>query len=298
MPFHHPDRDYGEILSEDQEAIVLADRLGFTEAFVGEHFSSLSERITSPLIFLATLIPRTDADPVRHGRHQPAAAPSRDGGGARGDVRPPVPRALHHGHRPRRARERPRDVRRRPGRAAAADGASSRSTRSSSCGARTRPTTSTGGSGRSTLRTASGPSSRWAGSRGPTSSRIRRSRCRSSRRTRRARRRPGERGWIPISGQFFHRRYLRGHWEKYAEGCEAAGRRPDPSVWRVSRSVLVTETDAEAEDYLADPETGLVYYYRSSTSASATRRKALFMLKPGPRRAGRGRHGRHDQARR
>src|SRR5262249_12899086 len=59
MPFHHPDRDYRAILAEDQEAIVLADRLGFTEAFVGEHFSSWSERITSPLMFFATLIPRT-----------------------------------------------------------------------------------------------------------------------------------------------------------------------------------------------------------------------------------------------
>ena len=59
MPFHHPARDYATILEEDQAAVVLADRLGFTEAFVGEHFSSWSERITSPLIFLATLIPRT-----------------------------------------------------------------------------------------------------------------------------------------------------------------------------------------------------------------------------------------------
>src|SRR6266850_503751 len=59
MPFHHPDREYSAILEEDQEAIVLADRLGFTEAFVGGHFSSWSERITSPLIFFATLIPRT-----------------------------------------------------------------------------------------------------------------------------------------------------------------------------------------------------------------------------------------------
>ena len=48
MPFHHPDRDYATILEEDQEAIVLADRLGFTEAFVGEHFASLSERRHRP----------------------------------------------------------------------------------------------------------------------------------------------------------------------------------------------------------------------------------------------------------
>jgi len=59
MPFHHPDRDYGALLAEDQEAIVLADRLGFSEAFVGEHFSSFSERITSPLMFFATVINRT-----------------------------------------------------------------------------------------------------------------------------------------------------------------------------------------------------------------------------------------------
>ena len=35
MPFHHPARDYADFLEEDQEAIILADRLGFSEAFVG-----------------------------------------------------------------------------------------------------------------------------------------------------------------------------------------------------------------------------------------------------------------------
>src|SRR6185436_15901629 len=59
MPFHHPDRDYASILAEDQEAVILADQLGFTEAYIGEHFSSWSERITSPLIFLASVIDRT-----------------------------------------------------------------------------------------------------------------------------------------------------------------------------------------------------------------------------------------------
>jgi alkanesulfonate monooxygenase SsuD/methylene tetrahydromethanopterin reductase-like flavin-dependent oxidoreductase (luciferase family) len=90
----------------------------------------------------------------------------------------------------------------------------------------------------------------------------------------------GERGWIPVSGNFFHRRYLRGHWERYAEGCEAAGRRPDPAIWRVSRSVLVTESDGEAEDYLADPESGLSFYYKFFLHSFARGRKALFMIKP------------------
>jgi len=47
MPFHHPDRDYAAILEEDRQAVILADRLGFSEFFVGEHLSSWSERITS-----------------------------------------------------------------------------------------------------------------------------------------------------------------------------------------------------------------------------------------------------------
>jgi alkanesulfonate monooxygenase SsuD/methylene tetrahydromethanopterin reductase-like flavin-dependent oxidoreductase (luciferase family) len=83
-----------------------------------------------------------------------------------------------------------------------------------------------------------------------------------------------------VSGQFFHRRYLKGHWEKYVEGCERAGRRPDPNIWRVSRSVLVTESDAEAEEYLADPDNGLSFYYHFFHHSFSKGRKALFMLKP------------------
>jgi alkanesulfonate monooxygenase SsuD/methylene tetrahydromethanopterin reductase-like flavin-dependent oxidoreductase (luciferase family) len=90
----------------------------------------------------------------------------------------------------------------------------------------------------------------------------------------------GTRGWIPVSGNFFHRRYLRSHWEKYVEGCEAAGRRPDPAVWRVSRSILVTESDAEAEDYLARPDSGLSFYYSFFIHSFSKARQALFMLKP------------------
>ena len=64
------------------------------------------------------------------------------------------------------------------------------------------------------------------------------------------------------------------------EGCEQAGRRPDPDVWRVSRTILVTETDAEAEDYLAAPDTALSYYYSFFIYNFSTARKALFMIKP------------------
>ena len=59
MPLHHISRDYHETLEEDREAIEWADQLGYSEAWVGEHYSSAVEQITSPLIFLSNLIART-----------------------------------------------------------------------------------------------------------------------------------------------------------------------------------------------------------------------------------------------
>jgi alkanesulfonate monooxygenase SsuD/methylene tetrahydromethanopterin reductase-like flavin-dependent oxidoreductase (luciferase family) len=56
MPLHPPGRNYVETLKEDREAILLADRLGFTEAYVGEHVTDAAETITSCAIFLASLV--------------------------------------------------------------------------------------------------------------------------------------------------------------------------------------------------------------------------------------------------
>jgi hypothetical protein len=44
--------------------------------------------------------------------------------------------------------------------------------------------------------------------------------------------------------------------------------------------VLVTETDSEAADYLADPDNGLSFYYTFFHFSFSRGRKALFMLKP------------------
>jgi alkanesulfonate monooxygenase SsuD/methylene tetrahydromethanopterin reductase-like flavin-dependent oxidoreductase (luciferase family) len=55
MPLHPPDRNYLETLNEDRAAFLLAEALGFHEAFVGEHVTDRAETITSCLIFLASL---------------------------------------------------------------------------------------------------------------------------------------------------------------------------------------------------------------------------------------------------
>lgn len=59
MPLHPPQRPMHETLAEDTEKSLLADRLGFDELWVGEHFSATSEPVASPLMFMAGLIHRT-----------------------------------------------------------------------------------------------------------------------------------------------------------------------------------------------------------------------------------------------
>jgi alkanesulfonate monooxygenase SsuD/methylene tetrahydromethanopterin reductase-like flavin-dependent oxidoreductase (luciferase family) len=59
MPLHRPGKAWSQALAEDREAIVLADGLGYGEAWIGEHFSSKAEQIPSPMMFLATLIHAT-----------------------------------------------------------------------------------------------------------------------------------------------------------------------------------------------------------------------------------------------
>jgi alkanesulfonate monooxygenase SsuD/methylene tetrahydromethanopterin reductase-like flavin-dependent oxidoreductase (luciferase family) len=57
QPVHPLTRDYRSVLKEDMDAIILADKLGYKEALIGEHFTDLAEPIPSCLIFIARLIP-------------------------------------------------------------------------------------------------------------------------------------------------------------------------------------------------------------------------------------------------
>src|ERR1700683_3958913 len=55
MPVHTPARAYAEPLSEDREAFILADWLGYSEGFCGEHLTDLAENIPNSLTFIASL---------------------------------------------------------------------------------------------------------------------------------------------------------------------------------------------------------------------------------------------------
>ena len=60
MPLHPAHRPPSLTLQEDREAIILADRLGFHDAFVGEHLTEKSENVTNSFIFLASLVHATE----------------------------------------------------------------------------------------------------------------------------------------------------------------------------------------------------------------------------------------------
>jgi alkanesulfonate monooxygenase SsuD/methylene tetrahydromethanopterin reductase-like flavin-dependent oxidoreductase (luciferase family) len=59
MPIHPIDKDYKKTLSEDREAFLLADKLGFSEAYCGEHVTDSAENITSSALFIASLASET-----------------------------------------------------------------------------------------------------------------------------------------------------------------------------------------------------------------------------------------------
>jgi len=59
MPVHPMERDWSQTLREDREAVILADKLGFYDAFVGEHLTDACENITNSMLFQATLIHAT-----------------------------------------------------------------------------------------------------------------------------------------------------------------------------------------------------------------------------------------------
>ena len=55
----------------------------------------------------------------------------------------------------------------------------------------------------------------------------------------------GERGFLPMSLNL-NAQLVKSHWDAYAEGALAAGRAPDAASWRVVRDVFVADTDEAA----------------------------------------------------
>lgn len=71
------------------------------------------------------------------------------------------------------------------------------------------------------------------------------------------------RGWDPISANFLQPQWVKSHWPKYVEGCEAGNRIADPANWRVAKSIFVADDDATAERYGTGADGPYHFYYNS-----------------------------------
>jgi len=60
MPMHPPGRNLTQTLKEDREAVILADRLGYCDALIGEHATDVCESIPSCLTFIASVAFETE----------------------------------------------------------------------------------------------------------------------------------------------------------------------------------------------------------------------------------------------
>jgi alkanesulfonate monooxygenase SsuD/methylene tetrahydromethanopterin reductase-like flavin-dependent oxidoreductase (luciferase family) len=71
-----------------------------------------------------------------------------------------------------------------------------------------------------------------------------------------------QRGWEPISANFLLPKWVATHKDGYAEGCRAGGRATDLAGWRVAKSVFVADNEATARDYARGPGSPYAFYYR------------------------------------
>jgi alkanesulfonate monooxygenase SsuD/methylene tetrahydromethanopterin reductase-like flavin-dependent oxidoreductase (luciferase family) len=277
MPYHDPRRDLHQALHEDVEVAVHADRAGFEEFWVGEHYSAPSEPITSPFIFLANLIARTERIrlctgvinlPQQHPAIVAAHASLLDhlsrgrftlgisSGGLPSDFE--LFKRMDGAERNSMMLESadmilkiwqqdgPYEIKGRHWDISLKDFVV--------------PELGIG----TVLRPFQRPHPPMAVSAAsPASGSVRHA---------------GRMGWGFISAHFCTRPIIASHWATYLEGCDAAGRTPDPEHWRVARLVHVARDDAQARDDFADPDGPYQDFWRYLIGV-LTRAGMLNMLK-------------------
>ena len=90
------------------------------------------------------------------------------------------------------------------------------------------------------------------------------------------------RGWDPISANFLMPIWVKTHWAKYVEGCERGKREADPANWRIAKTICVAADDATARRYATDPNGPYHYYFRSLMGKLKRRGAPLTLFKNDP----------------
>jgi alkanesulfonate monooxygenase SsuD/methylene tetrahydromethanopterin reductase-like flavin-dependent oxidoreductase (luciferase family) len=71
------------------------------------------------------------------------------------------------------------------------------------------------------------------------------------------------RGWDPLSANFLMPVWVKSHWQKYVEGCARVGRPAKPANWRIARSIFVADDDATARAYVEGAESPYRFYFNN-----------------------------------
>jgi len=279
MPVHPLGRDWAQTLREDREAIIFADRLGFHDAFVGEHLSDGCETITNSMLFLASLVPSTKTiklatgtanlshshpvliaaqaamlDHLAEGRFifgvSPGALSSdAEALGILGEDRNKMFAEAIDVILEIWQRDAPYDIDLPDNRFKVSTG----KTIALELGVgrlakpfqKPRP---------EIVGTVLAPFSQGVIA-------------------------MGQRDFHPLSANFLMPKWLASHWANYCEGKRLAGQRPDSADWRVARTVFVADDDRTAARYGGeDPSSPYAFYYRQIL-AKLTRSKRLFVMK-------------------
>jgi alkanesulfonate monooxygenase SsuD/methylene tetrahydromethanopterin reductase-like flavin-dependent oxidoreductase (luciferase family) len=260
MPLHPPSRAPHETYAEDREAILLADRLGYAEALVGEHVTDLAENVTSCLMFLASLAHETKSIVLGSGtinmpNSHPAAIAAQvamldhmlkgrfimgiSPGGLMSDAE-----VFGNYKKDRNAiflesinmvldiweKEGPYDLK------GAFFEVSTRNTMIPEIGQGTiikpyqKPHPPI-------VVTAVAPHSK-----GVTEA--------------------AKRGWAPISANFLLPEWVASHWPKYQEGVVSVGKKPDGAQWRVAKSIFVCDDEKTAKEYGHGPKGPYHFYFK------------------------------------
>jgi alkanesulfonate monooxygenase SsuD/methylene tetrahydromethanopterin reductase-like flavin-dependent oxidoreductase (luciferase family) len=91
----------------------------------------------------------------------------------------------------------------------------------------------------------------------------------------------GERGWIPLSTNFLPAPALRDHWATYSSGAARSGRHAARAAWRVARDIYVAETSEQARREACDGAMARAYTeYMLRLVAAGPRGLGIF--KPSP----------------
>ena len=259
MPMHPPGRSLTETLKEDREAVILADRLGYCEALIGEHVTDVCESIPSCLSFIASLAFDTrqiklgsgtvnlpNSHPAQVAAHVAMIDHLLEGrflfgigpGGLRSDMEAlgnldrdrnaMFVEAIDHilalwsAEAPYRLQGRFWDV-------------STEKTliREVGQGVMIRPYQQPHPP---IVVTVVVPHSKGLVA-------------------------AARRGWKPISANFLQPKWAATHWPMYQQGCREGGREADPADWRICKSIFVADDDATARRYALSADGPYGFYY-------------------------------------